>query len=634
MPEGLLGGILSDDDDKPEVETPEALATAEAFAAAVAARLSGGDPEVARDTSAVLREQTQLLKVQKEHLEDEHTLRLAHLRYQAELLHGQRFGQRLRTAFQVFFALVATVIGLGFAVMIRDAVSSRSVVVDSIEVAPNIDAQVPSGRILSAGLLDVLTRIQAATRSNAEHRALSNAWTSEISVDIPETGVSIAQLGRMLKNRFGHDQHIDGDLVASGKGGLALTVRGSGIMPSTFTDAGGNLGKLLTQAGEYLYSQSQPGLWTAYLNNNGRRDEAIRFAQGAYATVAASEKPFVLNYWANAISGNGGEGAMAEALTLWRETIRLKPDYWTGYNNIMVGLGGIGDEEGMVRVGLQMMQVAGGRPGKAPDNLYQNYDQEVWDLPALRASNIADIEASGGVGTTTAAAGAAGLTVAGIEVQLHDLEAAALRLKTTPIDEKNVADVASQAYARALLTEEQGDLKAAALQWDAYAAAYADPTVATLNSQGICYAAVTYEKTGQPAKAQAALDAPQKAVGIGTFVDCYRFRGDVLDLRGDWSGAQEWYAKTVKLAPSLPAGYYSWGLALARHGDLAGAAAKFQLANQKGPHWSDPLKAWGDVLVKQNNAKDALAKYEQSLRYAPNWKQLKEAREAAAKLKT
>jgi ABC-type cobalamin/Fe3+-siderophores transport system ATPase subunit len=69
------------------------------------------------------------------------------------------------------------------------------------------------------------------------------------------------------------------------------------------------------------------------------------------------------------------------------------------------------------------------------------------------------------------------------------------------------------------------------------------------------------EATDQRAKAQAALDAPQKAVAVGIFVDCYRFRGDVLDLRGDWA---------------------------------------------------DPLKkAWGDVLMKQNQPKEAL-------KYAPN----------------
>jgi hypothetical protein len=38
--------------------------------------------------------------------------------------------------------------------------------------------------------------------------------------------------------------------------------------------------------------------------------------------------------------------------------------------------------------------------------------------------------------------------------------------------------------------------------------------------------------------------------------------------------------------------------------------------------------------VKQDKAKQALAKYDDALKYAPNWKQLKEAREAAAKQKS
>jgi tetratricopeptide (TPR) repeat protein len=93
-------------------------------------------------------------------------------------------------------------------------------------------------------------------------------------------------------------------------------------------------------------------------------------------------------------------------------------------------------------------------------------------------------------------------------------------------------------------------------------------------------------------------------------------------------GAQAWYANAVKLGPSIPSGYYSWGVALAKHGDLEGAAAKFKDANLKGPRWADPLKAWGDVLAKQGMIKDALAKYDAALKYAPNWKELKETREA------
>jgi hypothetical protein len=43
MSEDLLGGILGDEEEKPEVEAPEALASATAFAAAVAAIASRQD---------------------------------------------------------------------------------------------------------------------------------------------------------------------------------------------------------------------------------------------------------------------------------------------------------------------------------------------------------------------------------------------------------------------------------------------------------------------------------------------------------------------------------------------------------------------------------------------------------------
>jgi tetratricopeptide (TPR) repeat protein len=625
--ESLLGGILAGEDEIHEVEAPEPLASAEAFASAVAARLAGNDPGVARRTEDFLIEQTELLKVQKKHILDEHALRISHLRNQLNEETVRRFGLRLRVGFQLFLTVITMAVAAGAVIMIHDAVTSRSVVIDSIEVAPNIAAEAPSGRIVAAGLLDVLTRIQAATRSGAEHRALSNAWTSDIEIEVPETGVSVGQIERLLKARFGHDQHIDGDLVQTKGGGFALTVRGTGILPKVFIDEERNLDVLLTDAGEYVYGQSEPGLWAAYLSNNNRYDDAIRFAQAAYGTADLSERPYLLNYWANAISGKSGEGTQLETLPLYREAVRLKPDYWIGYNNIMYALFGLGDEEGVVRVGTQLIKVAGGRPGRVPEIYYQNYDQALWNLPAERASEIADIDSHSGIGTTGFASGAESLGVAELEVQMHDVEAATLRLKTTPVDDTVAPDVAQAAIDRALVAEEVGDFNAAAQEWDILASAYSNPTVSTSNPQVTCFAAMTYERTGQPAKADAALNA----VGKLTYVDCYRFRADVLDMRGDWAGAQEWYAKAVKLGPSIPSGYYSWGVALARHGDLGGAAAKLADASQRGPHWADPLKAWGDVLMKQGHPAEALVKYGAALKYAPNWAALKAARATAAK---
>jgi tetratricopeptide (TPR) repeat protein len=171
-----------------------------------------------------------------------------------------------------------------------------------------------------------------------------------------------------------------------------------------------------------------------------------------------------------------------------------------------------------------------------------------------------------------------------------------------------------------MIAEERGEIQTAATEWDKFAVTYADSTVSTPNPSGLCFAAVSYEKTGQSKKADAALNSATPP----TFVDCNRFHGDVLDLRGNWPEAQRWYAKAIKLGPSIPTGYYSWGMALMRHGDLAGAAIQFATGNQKGPHWADPLKAWGDVLVKQGKTQEAREKYTEALKYAPNWKELKE----------
>ncbi|HUO12384.1 MAG TPA: hypothetical protein VMU37_06470 [Caulobacteraceae bacterium] len=153
----------------------------------------------------------------------------------------------------------------------------------------------------------------------------------------------------------------------------------------------------------------------------------------------------------------------------------------------------------------------------------------------------------------------------------------------------------------------------------------ANPIVSTNFPGYRCWIAPAEEAAGHPDKADAALAAG------GHYVDCYRFRGDMLDRRGDWAGAQKAYAQSVAIAPDLPAGYYSWGLALARHGDLTGAVSRLAAANQRGPHWADPLKAWGDVLARQGRWRDARVKYDAALKYAPAWTELRQARDAAAR---
>jgi tetratricopeptide (TPR) repeat protein len=623
MAEGMLGGALGGEDDKTEGDVPEpaagAASGAVAFAAAVAAIASRQDPGVARRTEEFLSDQSHLLKVQTKNLEDENELRLAYLRNQLREQTLRRSGLRLRVAFQLFIALIATVVGAGILVMLRDAFTSRRVVVESFDAPAALVARGVTGKVVASGLLDELRRLQSATRADAAKRELSNAWAGEIELAVPEAGISYRDLSRLLKDRFGEDVHIDGDLVQTDAGGLALTVRGDRVTPRTFTGAAHELDRLTTEAAGYVYAQSEPVLWAYYLLNRGLMEETISFSRAALATADAADRPYLLNTWANA-SAFIGKGR--EALPLYRAALKLKPDYWVAHNNVINTHWGLGDEESAWQAGEEMRRVAGGRPGRAPETYYQNVDVLLWDLGRWRAATVADADASGGLGSNVG--GSAQVMLADIDIRLHDLAAAGITLQTVDPAPADPSTAVMSHLVRGRLAAELGDTATAVTEMEAFGAMYRDPAVSFTFPGYSCWIPPIEEAAGHPDKADAAL-----ASG-GRYVDCYRFRGDILDGRGDWDGAQKAYAEAVALAPDLPAGYYSWGLALARHGDLRGAEAKLKNANQRGPHWADPLKAWGDVLIRQGRPNEARAKYDEALKYAPNWAALRADRAASS----
>ena len=322
------GGIIEDVLGGEEAERPEGDVQAglDPVAASLATAAAGADRNVAADLKAYLKRQARLVELQTEHLHEQRMVLLSSLRI-------RRTTDRLKLGMQLFFILVATALGLGAAVMVFDAFNSRSVVVETFDAPPALAARGLSGKVIASGVLDALTRLQQATHSNQAARELSNAWTSDVKVEVPETGVSIGEIDRMLKARFGHDIHIEGDLVQTDAGGLALTIRGDGVAPKTFEGGQGEMDKLTTQAAEYAYGQSQPALYAVYLTRSGRDAEAVDFAKKTYSGVDTAERPYLLNAWGNALENTGASAR--EALPLYSEAVRLKPDYWTGYANLM-----------------------------------------------------------------------------------------------------------------------------------------------------------------------------------------------------------------------------------------------------------------------------------------------------------
>ncbi|MDB5418938.1 MAG: hypothetical protein JWP50_2357, partial [Phenylobacterium sp.] len=527
MAEGLLKGVFGDEPEEDGQGRLPAASIADSLA-----RSAAGDSKEAR---LYLKDARRMIQLQIETLHEERQLNLRHLR-------TRRWRDGLQLAFQLLGVGIAAVVGLFLAIVLRDAFTARSVVVEAFGAPPALAARGLSGTAVAEGFFDQLAILQAATRSSAAKRNLSNAWTGDIKVEVPETGVSIGELAGMLKKRFGHDQHIGGDLVQTETGGLELTVRGDRILPKTFTGGPGDLAKLETETAEYVFGQAEPGLYTAYLDNAGRPTEAIAFAKAAYTAAPAQDRPYILNAWANAL-GNVGAPPQ-EALALYRTALKLKPDFWVGYNNVINSTWGLGHEEDAWRAGETMRKAAGGRPGKAPEYNYQNWDTLTWNLLPWRAATAANAEANGGIGTGTSANGVA---LADVDMRLHDPAAADLSLQTARGDASDASIPAITHFVRGRLAADAGDAARAVAEMEAFAAGYANPIVSSNYPGYSCWIAPVEEAAGHPDRADAVLKQ------VGSFVDCYRFRGDILDHRGDWKAAQAAYARAVALAPDMPA---------------------------------------------------------------------------------
>ena len=261
MAEGLLGGILEEESDKPEVEPSGAPAAADAFAAALAAIASHQDPGVARKTEEFLTDQSVLLKIQAQHLKEEHQLRLRYLSGQVGESAIRRFGARIRAAVQLAAAALMILIAVGVVTLVYEAFVSRNVVIEPFQAPASAATVGLTGEVAASRVLDELTRLQAANHAHLYEHGAKRAWSGEVKLAVPETGFSLSEFTRLLKARFGNDTHIDGDLVERDGGALALTVRGDGVLPKTFAGNKGDFDQLAAQAAEYVYEEALPGTY-------------------------------------------------------------------------------------------------------------------------------------------------------------------------------------------------------------------------------------------------------------------------------------------------------------------------------------------------------------------------------------
>ncbi len=623
MAEGLLGGLIGGEEDDGEAEAGQSRVSAEAFAASLAADQAKHDPRVARAAEAFLDQQTSLLKAQEEELQEQRAIRLRHLHSQSREGKIRRVGQRIRVGMQAFTVLILTVIGFGVLVMLHDAFTSRSVVVDAFKAPSALASRGVTGDVVAAGVLDTLQKLQDATRSPDASLSTHGAWDGDVKIEVPETGVSIGEVNRLLHARFGHDLHIDGDLVQTDTGGLALTVRGDKVPASTFTGGPGDLDKLTTQAAEYVYGRGQPFQYATYLEGASRDKDALAFLPGAFGRAEDdAERAKLANTWGNAYNDLFQPGPAAEKYRLAKSLSPSRSRYWwTAWNNLIGADGQARGEEAGWRESHAFLQAVAAAPKREQPalRLVSNSAQDIWDVPLYQESILADLATHGG--TTTAIDGP---SLADAYFLLHDPAQSARYMATSDPDDPTTKAEALLLQGYAALG--RGDAAGAAPPLEAFDKLWlASPLVQGTDLDQVCFLGLAYGLAGRMADAEAVFKQLSNP-----WSRCYAFHGEALAHAGDVAGAQRVWAEGVALLPDLPNVYLARGRWEMERGDLKAATTDLSTASAKAPHYADPLKAWGDLLAREGQWKAALAKYDEALKYAPAWAALHQARDAAA----
>jgi tetratricopeptide (TPR) repeat protein len=560
---------------------------------------------------ALLDRQAVLADLQIDTLKKQDTYELSHLRF-------RRFSDWSKFALEVAAGLVILLIVVGLGAMIWNASRDHDLVVDTFSVPGDIAQSGMTGTVLAGRVLDSFGRLQSSIGMSTVQGADSARKTgNEIRVEIPETGISVAELDQYLRQWLGSETHITGDLVRTANG-YALTTR-YGDLPG-FTAEGPEVDALIVQSAEHMLSVARPLRYAEYLQENKRIAEALAVVQSQVDVGTPMQRAYVYSEWSNLAFDSG---KLDEALRVALIGMQIDP----------INPGAIGWAESVYNaIGAEepAQQLAQKNRG-----LYRG--AEIADLEPIivqnapgffttRALRLQGDYLGAFAGNTAIRAGGNPILQSQLALQNHDFALARAAAAPLFVQASGGREI-----------DQSGDPKEFVLEYQ-FLVAYAQQDWKRATELGdriapVVVAAVASDRGYQPyvgarleyARAMSG-DIATAEVNLAKLRfacdPCLRARARIAALKHDWSTAGHLFAVVSARSPHIPFTDEEWGRVLLAKGDIAAAAAKFESAHKKGPRYADPLEGWGEALMLQNRSDLALAKFEEANKYAPNWGRL------------
>ncbi len=578
-----------------------------AAAVAVALDEARDDPAKRDEVQAFLAAQRGLIELQKHHL-----------RAQFQQLRLRTAGDAIKLALQGLSLAAVLGVVVVFGVMARDAGRARGLVVDGFHAPPAFAARGYSGEVLGAALTSRLGAVQRFANANSltNSEEVRAGGAEAVKLEIPETGVSLAEVERYLRRWLGHETSLSGDLTDEGNGQVAVSLDMAGHDPIVVKGPASDLDGLMDKAAEAAFAAFDPGNNVLYLEAKNRPDEALAAARGAVRAYSS----FVDTYSLLAQA----DPDRRQALTYAMIATKQMPTHMVGWMEASSDSQSLGHEEAAVALARRMLtmriadQPKAQRPGFAfvMGLGHSRIDRALGDYARLDKDSVSLIPSV--AERFALQAEIAARRHAGGEAQrLIDLAAAAGGGRPADLLElrwyaaEGVEDwPAALAVAQHLV---EAEAEARAQDTPSQAPRYDLP----LDTVYRPWLALAHAKTGQVAAAQALIAT--------TPLDCYlcvRTRGRIAAAAGDANAADHWFSEAVRMAPSLPSAHLEWGQAKLTRRDAVGALADLAAAHAKGPNFADPLEAWGEAFLAKDEAEGAVAKFAEADRIAPHWGRL------------
>jgi tetratricopeptide (TPR) repeat protein len=527
---------------------------------------------------------------------------------QIGLARNERFRARIKAVRDLSIAATVFLLLAAVGAMVWSARQSNEVVLQAFVVPPEMAAEGLTGEAVAGELLDRMGAIQTrAEASTVFSKTEARGEGETVRVEIPQTGVSLGEVERYLRQRLGRQTIVSGALRRRGDR-LLLTARASGSPGRTLEGTEAELPALLQTAAEAVLQDTQPLRLTGYLVGEKRFVDAEAVLQPLLARGTDEERSQAYLAMATIFFSTQ---RLKDALGAVRQAVRLDP---SGASLAYLGgaEGGLGRHEASLSattLALAAFRRPGGGDGLSPvaretaapymRASMQSYTRD-YSGAVQNNQNAAAINARLGdeVNRRYSLWNAAEFAAAGRDLPLARRLSADLPRTEETLLNRNLLELETAAA----LEDWPRALRATlAIPNDGAPEAVADDArFLALNGR-------------MPEAAELAAGLPN---------DCYPclvVRGELAAWSGDAPASDRWFAEAVRQGPSLPAAHSAWGAARLARGDLAGAIRMFREAQARGPRWADPLKFEGDALARQGDHRAALRRYEAALDRAPNW---------------